>query len=180
MMRLHAIAILVLLAFATSAFAQADRPKRDQIAAATDAAVRGLNEAVSKNTLAQGVTVATLLDKTSGHDKLTETLRRAEQIGGPRWVNETCQVRLEISGTRVASALVQIAAAKPEWSPIPPDVLAVKLKDWNKRTFSATGSSTGAAEIEHARPGGESGAWARVSDAERRGAVAQAKVNAIN
>ncbi len=179
MMRRYTVVILVLLT-AQGAFAQADRPKRDQVAAATDAAVRGLKEAVSKDVLANSVTVQTLLDKTGGHDKLTDVLRRAEQIGGPRWVNETCQVRLEISGTRVAAALVQIAAAQPKKSPISADVLAVKLTDWNGRTFSANGSSTGAAEIEHARPGGENGAWSRVSDEARRTAVAQAKEDAIS
>jgi len=178
-MRIRAIVILLSLTLATSAIAQADRAQREQVAAATAAAVRGLKEAVAKDTLAPGVTVGALLDRTNGQAKLTEALRRAEQIGGPRWVDQTCQVRLEISGTRVAQTLVDIAAAQPKKSPIPPDVLAVKLKDWNKRTFSATGSSTGAAEIENVRPGGTGDAWLGVSDDARRRAVAAAKDDAV-
>ena len=130
--------------------------------------------------LAPGLTVATFLDKADGHERLVNDLSRAEKIGGTRWVDNTAQVRLEISGRRVMQSLVAIAATKPRSSPIGADVLAVKLKDWNARTFSATGSSTGAAEIEHARPGGEAAAWGRVSDEARRTAVASAKDNAIN
>ncbi|MDQ3441346.1 MAG: hypothetical protein M3478_13455, partial [Planctomycetota bacterium] len=179
-MRIRVVTILLLL-LAADVFAQADRAARDQERAATEAAVRGLKEVAGKETLAPGVTVATLVERTKGHDRLFKELSRAEKIGGTRWVDEkTCQVRLEISGARVAQALVSVAAAQPKKSPIAADVLAVKLKDWGARTFSATGSSTGAAEIEHARPGGESAAWASVSDEARRTAVAAAKDNAVN
>ena len=169
-----------MLLLAADVLAQADRASRDQERAATETAVRGLKEAVAKEMLAPGLTVATFLDKADGHERLVNDLSRAEKIGGTRWVDNTAQVRLEISGRRVVQSLVAIAATKPRSSPIGADVLAVKLKDWNARTFSATGSSTGAAEIEHARPGGEAAAWARVSDEARRAAVASAKDNAIN
>ena len=178
-MRVRIVTILLLL-LAADGFAQADRATRDQERAATETAVRALKEAVAKEMLAPGLTVATFLDKADGHERLVNDLSRAEKIGGTRWVDNTAQVRLEISGQRVVQSLVAIAATKPRSSPIGADVLAVKLKDWNARTFSATGSSTGAAEIEHARPGGEAAAWARVSDEARRTAVAAAKDNAIN
>lgn len=175
-------AIILLLLLAGDVFAQAERAVRDpHERAATAAAVRGLKEAAAKESLAPGVTVADLLDRTKGHGRLLDVLSRAEKIGGTRWVDDqTCQVRLEISGSRVAQALVNITANEPKKSPIAADVLAVKLKDWNRRTFSATGSSTGAAEIEHARPGGEAAAWANVTDEARRTAVAAAKADAIN
>jgi hypothetical protein len=173
--------IIALFVLASGASAQADRTAaRDQERAATQAAVRGLKEAAAREQLAPGVTVGLLLDRTSGHDELTYALSRAQKIGGTRWVGSTAQVRLEISGARVARELVNIAASHPKSSPVPADVLAVKLKDWSTRTFSATGSSTGAAEIEHARPGGEAPAWRGVSDESRRAAVAAAKENAIN
>lgn len=179
-MRVHAIILLVLLLVADG-FAQAGRDQgRDQERAATAAAVRGLVEAAARETVAPGVTIGNLLDQTKGHETLTKELSRAEKIGGTRWVGNTAQVRLEISGSRVAQALVNIAANEPKKSPIAADVLAVKLKGWNARTFSATGSSTGAAEIEHARPAGEALAWAAVSDEDRRAAVAAAKENAID
>jgi hypothetical protein len=177
------ITVILLLLLAADVFAQADRARvdRDKVTAATAAAVQGLKEAVAKETVAPGITVGSILDKTKGHGELLKTLSRAEQPGGPRWVDDqTCQVRLEISGNLVGQALVNIAARQPKKSPIAADVLAVKLMDWKARTFSATGTSTGAAEIEHARPGGESAAWMNVSDDARRAAVAAAKDNAVN
>jgi hypothetical protein len=94
--------------------------------------------------------------------------------------DQTCQVRLEIAGSRVAGALVQIAAAEPDRSPVPANVLAARLADWNKRTFSATGTSTGSGVIEHVRPRDESHAWSHVNDEARRAAVASAKQDAVN
>src|SRR5215213_1486178 len=109
------VVIILLLILAADVFAQVDRARRDKVAAATAAAVQGLKEAVARENLAPGVTVATLLDKTKGHGKLLDTLRRAEQPGGPRWVDDqTCQVRLEISGAIVARELTNIAAAQPK------------------------------------------------------------------
>src|SRR5687767_1030199 len=175
-----AVVITVLFMLARTVLAQEDA-RRDQVEAATSTAVAALREAIGQNTIARGVTVQELLEKTRGTKKLTETLQRAQRIGGPRWVDDqTCQVRLEIAGSRVAGALVQIAASDPERSPVPANVLAARLADWNKRTFSATGTSTGAAEIEHVRPRDESDAWSAVGDEARRNAVANAKQDAIN
>ena len=175
------LALILSLILASGASAQADKSRRDKVAAATAAAVNGLKEAVSKETVAPGMTVGTILAHTRAQERFLKTLNRAEQPGGPRWVDDqTCQVRLEIAGPIVARALVDIAATQAKETPIAADVLAVKLQKWNGRTFSATGSSTGATEIEHARPGGEAPAWMSVSDDARRATVAAAKDNAVN
>lgn len=176
-----ALVITVSLTFATTLRAQVDDARRDQVEAATSTAVAALREAIAQNPIGRNVTVQDLLDRTKGGKKLTETLQRAQRIGGPRWADDqTCQVRLEIAGSRVAGALVQIAASDPDRSPVPANVLAVRLSDWNKRTFSATGTSTGAAEIEHVRPRDESDAWSAVGDDARRAAVENAKQDAVN
>jgi hypothetical protein len=176
-----AVVITVLLSIAASAAAQGDDAQRDQVQAATATAVAAMGEAIAQHPIGRNLTVRTLLEKTGSSKKLVETLQRAQRIGGPRWVDDqTCQVRLEIAGSRVAAALVQIAASQPDRSPVPADVLAVRLADLNARTFSATGSSTGAAEIENVRPRDESDAWSTVGDEARRKAVASAKQDAIN
>src|SRR5204862_7590703 len=101
--------------------------------------------------------------------------------GGPRWIDDqTCQVRLEISGQRVAQALISIAQSNPKKSPIAPELLTGRLRDWNERTFSATGTSTGAAAIEMVRPTDESPAWSRVSDQARQDAITAAKQDAVH
>src|SRR4051794_12674419 len=129
-MRLFWLVILTLLFGLTTARAQDARDARDprdarreQIDAATARAVDGLHRQINQETVGRGVTVGDLLDRTSSHEELDKTLQRAQMIGGPRWIDDhTCQVRLEISGPRVANALVSIASTKPKKSPIAPEV----------------------------------------------------------
>src|SRR5438552_365432 len=87
------------------------RDQRDQIAAATGRALEALRAQVAAAPIGPNLTVQDLLDKTNGTRRLMQTLRRAQQIGGPRWLDsQTCQVRLEIAGPVVAKALYNIAA----------------------------------------------------------------------
>ncbi len=128
-----------------------DAVKRDQVTAATGRALDGLRTQVSLEPIGPGLTVQDLLNRTNSSKALMKTLTRAQQIGGPRWLDgQTCQVRLEIAGPRVAKALVEIATLDKVESPVPPEVLAGRLKDWQQRTFSATGTSSGAMSIETA------------------------------
>ncbi len=165
---------------AAMSFAQLPDPKREQAAAATARAVERLRVQIAAEPVGRGVTVGDMLDATGGNDTLVKTLQRAQMIGGPRWLDDqTCQVRLEISGPRVAAALVQIDNVNPRKSPIAPDLLAGRLKQWETRTFSATATSTGAAAVDQVRPVDEGPAWAQVSDPSRQQAIAAAKKNAI-
>src|SRR5688572_25122037 len=110
-MRLSVAPILVLFVLATSLHAQDAR--REQIAAANSRALESLRREVSRTSIGGGLTVKDLLDRTNGHDTLMKTLARAQQIGGPRRLDEhTYQVRLDISGARVRAALLQIAQSK--------------------------------------------------------------------
>src|SRR5438046_8752958 len=105
-MRLVPLLLLFSLALGGLARAQdASRDQRDQIAAATGRALEALRAQVSAEPIGPGLTVQDLLDKTHGTKKLMQTLRRAQQIGGPRWLDaQTWQVRLEIGGPSVAKA----------------------------------------------------------------------------
>ncbi len=153
--------------------------RRDQQTAATARAVDRLRQQIAGEPISRNMTVGNVLDATGGTDTFTKTLQRAQMIGGPRWLDDqTCQVRLEISGPRAAAALVQIVATNPKKSPIDPATLQARLKSWDTRTFSATSTSTGAT-IEHLRPVDEGAAWDHVSDAARQQALAAAKKNAI-
>src|SRR5436309_9677177 len=104
-MRFMWVMLVALLASSVVARAQdASRDARDQIAAATGRALEALRGQVSAESLGPNLTVQDLLDKTNGSKKLMQTLRRAQQIGGPRWLDaQTCQVRLEIGGPMVAT-----------------------------------------------------------------------------
>jgi hypothetical protein len=54
------------------------------------------------------------------------------------------------------------------------------MSNWNERTFSATGRSTGAAELERLRPPMESRTWRQVDENERKRALVTAKDQAIS
>src|SRR6185503_17175839 len=82
--------------------------------------------------------------------------------------SETCQVRLEIGGKVIASALYVIAATDNR-TPIDPQRLQVRLRDWDKRTFSATGTSTGANAVQQA-----------IADQVHKQAVCDAQKDAVN
>src|SRR5947207_3320961 len=75
-----------------------------QVAAATAQAVQSLKSQITALPIARNLTVQELLDRTGGEDEFVSALERSEQIGAPRWIDEhTCQVKLEISGDRVAN-----------------------------------------------------------------------------
>src|SRR5438477_7624501 len=81
-----------------------------QVAAATANAFLTLRGDVEQSSITPGLRVIDFLQRTDGQDAFNKALHRAEQIGGPRWLDDqTCQVRLEISGERIARALVDIA-----------------------------------------------------------------------
>jgi len=131
---------MVLAAF-SRAQGQDAAAHRDQIAAANSRALDNLRQQVSAESIGQGVTVADLLYKTYSNKTLMKTLARAQQIGGPRWLDaDTCQVRLEIGGPVVARALYDIAAHDNR-TPVEPVVVQKLLVTWGDRTFSATGTS---------------------------------------
>src|SRR5678816_1557117 len=70
----------------------------DQIAAATENAIQALRHQVRAVRLDRDLTVGQFVDKSEGEHQLVTTLARAQQIGGPRWLDDqTAQVRLEIS-----------------------------------------------------------------------------------
>ncbi len=183
-MRLPGTSLVMIFVMLIAAFApgvSAQDARRDQITAAQSQAVERLRMQIAEQSIGDSLTVQSLLDRTRAGDQLVKTLCRAQQIGGPRWLDDqTCQVRLEIEGTRVAQTLAQIAASNPRTSPVAADMLAARLQNWDQRTFTATGTSTGAKAIDWARPPRDGDAWANVSDDARKQAVVAAKANAIS
>ena len=111
-----------------------------QVAAATANAIEALRADVAGEWLSPKVTVQDLLKKTDASNELMKSLRRAQRVGRGWIDDQTCQVRLELSGDRVADALVQIAQSHADVSPIPADAIRQKLKSWDDRTFVATGT----------------------------------------
>jgi hypothetical protein len=169
------VAVMLLAPFVRGA----DDVREAQAAAATANAIEALRADVADERLSPKVTVQDLLKKTDANAELMKTLRRAQRVGGARWIDDqTCQVRLELSGDRVADALVQIAQSHADTSPIPADVIRQKLHDWTQRTFVATGTSAASEVIAGLRPMAGSEEWASVSSEARKAAILSAKQNA--
>lgn len=155
-------------------------PRSAQVDAATEDAVQKLRADISDERIRPDLTVGDFLQRTGGLFQLIDILHRADQMGGPRWLDsQTCQVKLAMPGSRVAAVLTQIARDSGSKSPIPADALAAKLRDWNSRTFIATGSSISAGGVEGLRPSDSNSAWRQVEEDARRRAVAAAKENAV-
>ena len=179
------VMLVALAASVSHAAAVADSPTappdnaRDQVAAASRQAINSLREQIGNESIGQGLTVNDLLKKTGSNKTFMKTVCRAQQIGGPRWINpQACQVRLELPGHVVATRLVEIATLDHLESPVAPEVLQHRLRSWDNRTFSATGTSAAAgvaAQLQPGAAGGGGAAWANVSDEARKQAVAAAR-----
>jgi hypothetical protein len=153
--------------------------RRAQVAAANADAVEGLRRDVLSSSLTPDMTVEQFVQRTDSRGTLDKTVRRAEQIGGTRWLDDqTCQVRLQLPGSEIADAIVEIAKAKPRETGIPADVIRQRVDKLRERTFAATGMSTGA--IDRLRPRPEQAAWRGVPDADIRAALNDARRNAAS
>ncbi len=187
-MRRRSLNLLLLLpllfACATAASRAAAQPANDdarrqaQVHVATASALEKLRDDVGAARVAGDMTVHEFVRRTDSAAELDAALRDARQIGGPRWTDEqTCQIQLEIPGDAVARALSNIAAARPDRSPLRPEELARELKGWRNRSFSATGTSLAANRVDVLKPVRATD-WDRISDAIRKQALDAARQDA--
>lgn len=171
------IAAILSLSLFTGPTLGADDPRRAQVAAATADAIGSLREDVLSAPVTPDISVEEFVWKTDSADKLAKALRRAEQIGGTRWLDDqTCQVRLELPGSEVAEALIEIAAADEGAAGLTADVLRTRVAGLREMTFAATGMSTNA--IDRLRPPGDQVEWRGVPEAVIRTAVNDARRSA--
>jgi hypothetical protein len=151
--------------------------RRAQVAAANADAIEALRRDVLSAVVMPDMTVEQFVQRTDSRDVLDKAVRRAEQIGGTRWVDDqTCQLRLQLPGGEVADALVQAAEAKPRATGIPIEVIRQRVDKLRERTFAATGMSTGA--IDRLRPSPDQVAWRGVADAAVQASLNDARRNA--
>jgi hypothetical protein len=152
-----------------------------QINAAASDAVARLRADIEIEPISPDLSVADFVHRIGTDDELEQTLRRADQIGGPRWIDdETCQVKMTIGSDRLRPMLVKMAEDNPHVSPLPPDALRAKLRVWDDRTFTATGTSISASRAEQLRPADFPGPWRGISDDARKQAIVAARDNVID
>lgn len=149
----------------------------DAARAATANAVKKLFDEVAHQPLTADLTVGKYLKQIEGEAEFTKALQRADQIGGPRWVNNTCQVELEIPAIRVSYTLRQLATAHPRSSSLTPQQIERAIERWPQRAVGATGSSAVAGGLSEIRPRvGQR--WAGVSEEARKKALEAANQSA--
>jgi len=125
--------------------------------------------------------VRQVVDRTpGGSEEVSKVVQNAQHRGGTRWTtDQTCEVRLEVSGNDVAGAIRPILASNAAKLPAPRDALEKGLTQLMGRTFSAVGKSTGTINLFRLRPGTKAEAWRNVTEAERCEAILTAKSNAV-
>lgn len=176
-MRLPLILTFVVSLLAAVPARGAADARRAQVAAATADALASLEAEVLHAAVTPDLTVEQFIVRTDARQALARTLRRAEQIGGTRWLDDqTCQVRMELPGGEIADALVQIAEAKPGEAGLPATVLRRRVERLREQTFAATGISTSA--VDRLRPDPDQPAWRGIPDAAVQAAVSDARRNA--
>jgi hypothetical protein len=161
----------------------AGEPPRAQVIAATKDAVANLTDDVYRASLTRSVSVGEFVQRTRSGEEFSKVLQRAQQIGGPRWIDDhTCQIELQISGAVVGQALKRIAAADPRRSPLSVNEVARAVKDWDERSFSGTGAATSRLPVMKGRRAPHMGLqrdpWWDVSEPARDQAVAAARADA--
>lgn len=150
-----------------------------QVHAATLAARQRLADDLAAEALdhAGGVTVGSFFKTMRAVNRLNQLVAAAEPVGGVRWVDDqTCQVRVELQAGLVAETILSLALADPNRTPIPYARLESRLRDWHRRSFSATGGSV---TVDRAVGLADAtAAWRGVSPAARREALLSARVDA--
>jgi hypothetical protein len=180
-MKCRAWLILCLVLIMVPPADAAQDPHEAQVSAAAADAANRLRADIETTSLSPDLNVGEFLKRTNTCDQFTDMLRHADQIGGPRWMdNETCQVKLAVSADRVRETLAKFADDNSRTSPLPADAIVAKLHVWGDQTFTATGASISAQRAEKLRPPDASGAWRQVSDESRRATIQAARRNAVD
>ena len=174
------LGILVLFTFVVPSRAQ-EAARSPQADAAIVDARASLRRQILSAVIVRGMTVRELLERTGTADELTKKLEGAQQIGGTRWLDDqTAQVRLVIEGGTVADFLNQVVGRNAEKVPVPVGEVRTALDEWKGRSFSATGTSTGQAELTRLAPPAGDVNWTAVPADERNRALTAARENAVS
>ena len=171
----------IILVFCVCSAARAQQSAQTaQVDAARSDALEALRREILSAQILPDATVQTLVDRAGGEGVLSTVLSKAQQLGGPRWIDDqTCQVTLAISGDDVAKALEQLTDSKPKALSAPPQVVKEKLKRWRRRTFEAVGTSIGWSAVDRLRPDPTQANWQMVSGEARKKAIIAAKQSAV-
>lgn len=177
----RSLLLLLVLLFGNTLHAANETERRpdDLIRAATTKAYANLNSQISSLPLTNDLTVSKYLQIMEAQEEFALELQRADQLGGPRWIDRnTCQIQIEIPTARIAQSLQRIAGSRPGRSPLTPAQISRATERWPHRMVSATGTSAAAIALREFRPRPGS-PWNAVTDAAREQALRDANAAAV-
>lgn len=153
--------------------------RRAQINAARAGALDALRNDVLAAPLSSDQSVGEFASSIGVRESLLQGLQDAEQIGGTRWLDaQTCEVRLDLPGEKVADAVAMLIQDKGEKLATPTRLVKQSLDQIRRRTFSGSGMSTLA--LESLRPPAGVAGWQAVSADDVRRAIAAAQQDAAD
>lgn len=145
----------------------------ETVRAANADAARQLRDQLGRMSLSPNWTVAAFVQRLNADQDFDRLIEGANQVGAPRWANDTCQVQLELPVVRVSQALKQLAVAQPKLSPLSAAQIEMATRRWPIRTFEATGSSALPAALAQIKPCTDD-RWSLVGEEARQKALARA------
>src|SRR5436305_12441299 len=134
-MRYQSAALLLALLLASPLWAAEDPSRIAQVDAARSDAIDALRREILAASILPDATVQNLVEKAGGEGVISKALTGAQQMGGPRWIDDqTCQITMSIEGEAIAKAVEDIARTRPRALSVSPQELHDKLKRWSRRT----------------------------------------------
>lgn len=115
MSRTHAIAVVVCVGLSVCAMGQAGPTTRETKEQAIQDARQRLKQEILATEMGDGRTVEALLREKGLEQELDRQLANVKPVGGARWLDEqSCQVRMELPGERVAEIIAKASAGRPD------------------------------------------------------------------
>jgi hypothetical protein len=164
---------------AGSALAATDAARQAQVTAATANAVDALDQEISNQPWGSQHTLRDFLQQNHGDPALRDWLKGLAPLGGPRWLDDqTCQVRLEADGDKIADELVSIARQHPGATDA--GSLDQAFADLRQRRFEATSTSAAADTVNNLSPTTPGTTWDKMNAGQRRQVLINARQSAAN
>jgi hypothetical protein len=172
-------ASILLLCLCVPVWGATDAARRAQVATATTNAVDAIDHEIGSQPLGSGGTLKDFLQRINSDAALRELLSQSQPVGGPRWLDDqTCQVRIEVEGDKIADWLIAQAKSHPQNSPIDPAALDTMLSDLRTHRFEATSTSAASETVNTLAPASSASSWQNISADQRRQVLLAARQNA--
>jgi hypothetical protein len=171
--------IILLLCLGAPLAAATDAARHAQEASATANAIDAIDREIANQPLGSNSTIKDFLQRTHSDAALRDWLGKSQPVGGPRWLDDqTCQVRIEVDGDKLADWLASLAKNHPDSSVADADSFTHALDDLRTHQFETTSTSAASDTINTLTPSNAAPNWQSISADQRREVLSAARQNA--